>query len=157
MQREIKYRGQRVDTKEWVYGYMVKAWDETCYIITEFGPTMTCCDDCGANDMTVFNVIPETVGQYTGLNDKNGKEIYGGDIVSAEGGEKFTVKYGEHNTSEWNDNYELGFYVESNSEEEISRAIRTDIIFWVKYRKLEVIGNIHDNFDLLTQSPNDVS
>lgn len=109
-------------------------------------------DEDGCN--TTCTVLRENVEilQCTGLHDKNGKEIYEGDAVRGEDGELFTVKYGEHNTSEWNDTYELGFYVESNSEEEISRAIRTDIIFWAKYRGLEVVGDIYTTPELLEVS-----
>lgn len=156
MQREIKFEGKRVDNGEWVYGclltgFFLSGGQDIPYIMTADGADYDCFEDI-TEENGIYEVTPETVGQYTGLRDKNSKEIYEGDIVEAEAGEIFTVKYGEHATSEWNDNWELGFYVKSNSEEEISRDIRTDIIFWVKYRKLEVIGNIHDNPELLEVS-----
>ena len=151
MQREIKFRGKRVDTGEWVYGYYYEL-DGIPYIIEKGTGFFSISNgEVYFGTAYIHEVIPETVGQYTGLKDKNGKEIYEGDIVRAENGEVFIVKYGEHATSEWNDNWEIGFYVESTSEEEISRGIRTDIVFWVKYRALEVIGNIHDNPELLQE------
>jgi uncharacterized phage protein (TIGR01671 family) len=142
--REIIFRGKRVDNGEWVYGYYIRY--EHMGIVKHIIVT-----NWAQVYVNSVYVIAETVSQYTGLKDKNGKEIYEGDIVRSEEGELFTVKYGEHATSEWNDNWELGFYVESTSEEEISKAIRTDIIFWVKYRALEVIGNINNNPELLNQ------
>jgi uncharacterized phage protein (TIGR01671 family) len=161
--REIKFRGKRIDNGEWIYGNLVISKDalngyEALIIPQENADGFTTDYSTNGEDKESYGfdnwyaVIPETVGQYTGLKNKNGKEIYEGDIAREEDGGLFTVKYGEHNTSEWNDTHELGFYVESNSEEEISRAIRTDIIFWVKYRKLEVIGNIHNNPELLEVS-----
>ena len=71
--REIQFRGQRVsEPNEWVYGYFVKGTDGG-YYITSGDPK----DDM----FDTYEVIPETVSQFTGLKDKNEKEIYEGDII----------------------------------------------------------------------------
>ena len=120
MKREIKFRGIRVDNNQWVEGYFFKHWDK-CYIA--WGTI---------NDNPVLiEVVPETVGQFTGLKDKNGKEIFEGDIVQ-------------------HDAWDYPFSIIFNTERaRFVCKMKTSLTHHIDNLCLTVIGNIHDNPELI--------
>lgn len=145
--REILFRGKRIDNGEWVYGAYYKQrqyyGDEReidCIITT---------NDVLSNDLDLDyeEVIPETVGQYTGLCDKNGNKIFEGDILKTINTkrEKFAVVGFGNFVDENNDDEYLGFYIEFDG----IRTTITQLEMEEVKDRFEVIGNIHDNPELL--------
>lgn len=123
MNREILFRGKQVDNCEWVYG----SYYHCCG--TAYGATFIV-----VNDFGFIEVIPHTVGQYTGLTDKNGTKIFEGDIVYGlfNFGSKIKSKVVFKNGS---------FGVESK----MCGAIHFNAFTGVCNVEWEVIGNIYDN------------
>lgn len=128
--REIKFRGKRVDNGEWAYGFfsringepiILSPMDSYKYYRKFFV------------DVPFKQVIPETVGQYTGLKDKNGKEIYEGDIVknTTEKLEKVVFNRGCFKTASINHPNANLYLLDTYSE------------------YIEIIGNIWENPELL--------
>lgn len=136
--REIVFRGKRIDDGEWVEGYitehtMIPA-DMQSYIgwIIASKPT-------GLYEYDLYEVDPDTVGQYTGLKDKNGKRIFEGDILKDYWGKVYEVIF----TTK-----QCGFMVDCKiapSEHETGRYRIGEA--WCD--TIQVIGNIHDNPELL--------
>ena len=131
--REIKFRGREKESNKWVFGY-VRQW-KCC-----FGEAWHI---QGKND-NVHIVIPETIGQFTGLKDHKGREIYEGDIVKVvdDGEESFHVV--EYMSNEDYPAFDLvpGLNVDSNGLAYCEHYTDYDV-------KMYVIGNIHDNPELL--------
>lgn len=132
MNREIKFRG--ISEDEWVYGMLCKVnegdtehGEPIKYKIQtdekEYGEYVEC-----------FITDEKTIGQYTGLHDKNGKEIYEGDILKS---------------IRWNDIYLVkyigtAFYLCRKGNKGFNK-----ITTWNNAEKSEIIGNIYDNPELL--------
>lgn len=129
MNREIKFRGRLVNSKEWTEGNLCIRVDGN-YIIT---PDETVLGKYGKVDK-------ETVGQYTGLHDKNEKEIYEGDIV----------KVSDEIIAEviWENDY-LGYFLYANEENSINSFENGEQPLYDYWGSIEVIGNIHENSELL--------
>lgn len=152
--REILFCGKRVDDGEWVMGQVVirPDHDNGCekYFICETKHLFICC----LNKMPcTYEVDPSTVGQYTGLKDRNGDRIFEGDIVQIWwlGDEsdppvkyKAVVEFGNPNCEfDWGYQLRPLDYIPYN----------LDILLWVEDENdlafCEVIGNVHDNPELL--------
>lgn len=132
--REILFRGKRVANDEWVEGnFCMSALEQQRGLCGVDGYIRLY--DFNKGKMEIYKVYRETVGQYTGLKDKNGKRLFEGDICRA----KNLLHNGKEElfTVEW---YENGFYLVDDTGTPWHPHHLEDI---------ENIGNIHDNPELL--------
>lgn len=140
--RQIKFRGKRTDNGYWIEGGYVEWSDirgnKQYQIISSVGHH---------ND-----VHPETIGQFTGLFDKNQKEIYEGDIVKYESWKHGSVS----EVPDYSFLYKIGFTCLRwachgiGYSQDMSQVVTLNNDGCIA-RTLEVVGNIHDNSELLNQ------
>jgi uncharacterized phage protein (TIGR01671 family) len=131
MNKEILFRGKRVDNDEWTFGDLIVSKNK--YYIHPQGNSFQV-DGVLSRLIVLHEVKSETVGQYTGLTDKNGKKIFEGDIVKC-----LSLEYGYVNKEV--------YYTEGKAKFGLS-SCGTDYEFG-EYIDVEVIGNIYDNPELL--------
>lgn len=136
MKREIKFGGKSIYDVEWLYGSLIKIEEDRYAIIPDLNDIEI------GNSIGIYEVDPITIGQFTGLRDKNGIEIYEGDIIRwRRDGKLYLVKF-----------YAGMFYA---SVEELNKGVYGGFPLHVltvseedEY-KCEVCGNIYDNSELL--------
>jgi uncharacterized phage protein (TIGR01671 family) len=130
--REIFFRAKRKDNGEWAYGFLTKMWG-ALHIIDK------------ANENVAYEIIPETVGQYSGLFDNDGKTIFEGDIVK-----------------EWSSSWKSPLKTEMSVYEVVCEYLGSlHLIRKTRYGEVStllcrksvvvVIGNIYDNPELLEE------
>lgn len=138
--REILFRGKRIDKSEWVYG-------SYCYaeLLNKSGYEHLIIEQSAEGKS--HNVVAESVGQYTGLTDKNGTKIFEGDIVTYEDAvadfegyhDDVFLNCGEVGISAWD-----GIYFTNRQTVDMSDLYESETMV-----DCEIIGNIHDNHEML--------
>jgi uncharacterized phage protein (TIGR01671 family) len=133
--RDIEFRGKDEKNGKWVFGHGFVIDNGTAGF-----PVAVYSDE----RFNWYRVIPETAGQYTDLKDKNGIKIFEGDIVKYNDGDVYEIVYSTniHGNSAY-----IGSYMLKDKKG------HTQLICWAMrpYQFAEVIGNIHDNPELLEE------
>lgn len=132
--REIKFRGKLINSGKWAYGNLC---------IRKTGTVIITPDETVLG--TYGKVNPDTIGQYTGLKDKNGKEIYEGDIVKTFVLGEYINGYIKYNQRKAR--FDVGWISEVEKYKN-NGFVGSCSTFDNEYDLLEVIGNIHDNPEL---------
>ncbi len=134
--RTIKFRGIRLDNGKWEYGDLMHDDRGGCYVFPIDAENL----------YREYQVNPDTVGQFTGFHDTNGVEVYEGDILRMEDTHNgFLPK--------------VGYVVFIDGGFKYVNPTHTSdgklLYFWVWLDSFDVIGNMHDNPELLTKKEND--
>lgn len=136
--RDILFRGKREDTGKWIKGYLLGDEITGEYFIHASGCSVNESNRVGEDGVlhfVAFKVIPKTVGQWTGLNDKNGKPIFEGDIVEYNGSIHQVIYEARYGTAY--------FGIVINAQE------TWDFCHSTPAYRMTVIGNVYDNPELL--------
>ena len=152
--REIKFRGIRKDTGVWIFGNllipnMVLRGEYICdsigyidfYPSFEEGDDIKKWDGIGIAVGQFHEILPETKGQFTGLLDKNGKEIYEGDVIKHDDPNwGYGGKYDKENDS---------YLYHDITFEDGCFCLRDNPELHIYNKMCEVIGNIYENKNLI--------
>ncbi|EBD1472290.1 hypothetical protein BBD51_02145 [Listeria monocytogenes] len=134
--REIEFRAKRIDNGEWIYGNLIPFEDSATFIFAD--------ERKGASTLTYAHLIinnmhaidEKTIGQYTGLKDKNGKKIFEGDIV----------EISVYDRLDWSSI--KGKVVFLNGAWLVEDVGHFAITLQTETNEIEIIGNVHENLGL---------
>lgn len=151
--KDFEYRGRRLDNKEWVYGhYFITPITAEFCVKPENGAFFASGDEpirhCIVENMVAFEIDPATVGQYTGLKDKNGKDIWEGDIFKDDNHGIVRSIFRVPGGFAFEDNPVSFGYDHRAPVYPYSPIADSQNVAWLA-QCCEVIGNIHDNPELL--------
>ena len=153
--REILFRGKRKDSCTWIVGHLLKFEDGRARI-NESHTDIFCYEKDNSIIQTIAHeVIPETVGQFTGLTDKNGKKIFEGDLLNGFQYPFYRSESDEHNYFAeviwFTGNCAFGLYTHKHPTAKVRgiSAGNADFIEDFNSDDWEVIGNIYDNPELV--------
>ena len=143
--KDILFRGKRVDNDEWVFGVPAKDEHGEMVVIESIFDF----DEYDCRGAKCLYVEESTVGQYTGLTDKNGKKIFEGDIINVitldtEAEQRAVVCFGNFIDENNGDEY-IGFFIDFDGIKTTAAQLAMEEC----KNRIEVIGNIHDNPELL--------
>lgn len=137
--REILFRGRRLDNGEWVEGIAFPHDGAQCSILYQHPAD---------GSLAGYEVNPSTVGQFTGLTDKNDRKIFEGDVVEVRTQDtgrlrRAEIRFGEFADINSDEECYIGFYIAFDGVTTTACQLKECTNF------VEIIGNIHDNPELL--------
>ena len=148
--REILFKAKQIDNGEWIEGSLIDLDIDSgyCYIVQPYKKASILPIIFLITDRMKL-VDPETLCQFTGLCDKNGKKIWENDIIKYHFGEIYApIKYGYYqNCFDSQKTEHVGFYVDWTGD----KCLRKDLGYWIDMVYAMPVGNIFDNKELLQE------